>query len=60
VMGKKPEDKAREQIDGMLEQAGWIVQDFDKADIHSYPGVVISFPSQLPTHWLATLVIASI
>jgi len=42
-MGKKPEDKAREQIDGMLEQAGWAVQDFDKADIHSYPGVVIRY-----------------
>src|SRR4030066_462972 len=42
-MGKKPEDKAREEIDKMLEQAGWAVQDFDKADIHSYPGVVIRY-----------------
>jgi type I restriction enzyme R subunit len=44
-MGKKPEDKAREDIDKMLEQAGWSVQDFDNANIHSHPGVVIrDFP----------------
>ena len=42
-MGKKPEDKAREEIDKMLEQAGWAVQDFDKTDIHSHPGVVIRY-----------------
>ena len=36
-----PEDKAREQIDKMLVQAGWHVCDFKDANIHAARGVVI-------------------
>jgi len=36
-----PEDKARENIDQQLEQAGWLVQDADKADISAGCGVVL-------------------
>ncbi len=46
-MGKKPEDKAREQIDKMLEKAGWHVCDLEDANIHAYRGIVIrNFPLQ--------------
>ena len=40
-MGRTPEDKAREQIDKMLVQAGWHVCDFKDANIHAARGVVI-------------------
>ncbi len=40
-MSPTPEDKAREQIDKMLVQAGWHVCDFKDANIHAAPGVVI-------------------
>jgi len=40
-MGRTPEDKAREQIDNMLMQAGWHVCDFKDANIHAARGVVI-------------------
>lgn len=44
-MAKKPEDKAREGIDRMLEKAGWDVQDVDHADIYFRQGVAIrDFP----------------
>jgi len=44
-MAQKPEDKAREDIDRMLEKAGWDVQDIGLADIYSCQGVVIrNFP----------------
>ncbi len=36
-----PEDKAREQIDKMLVQAGWHVCDYKDANIHAARGVVI-------------------
>jgi type I restriction enzyme R subunit len=36
-----PEDKARQQIDKMLVQAGWHVCDFKDANIHAARGVVI-------------------
>src|SRR3989304_9848211 len=52
-MGKKPEDQAREEIDKMLEQAGWSVQDYDNANIHSHLGIVIrDFPLK-PGHGTA-------
>ena len=34
----KPEDAARETIDAALEQAGWAVQDADKANLHGSRG----------------------
>jgi type I restriction enzyme R subunit len=40
-MSPTPEDKAREQIDKMLTQAGWHVCDFKDANIHATLGVVI-------------------
>jgi type I restriction enzyme R subunit len=44
-MTSGPEDKAREQIDRMLVQAGWDVQDVKKAAIYSKQGVAIrEFP----------------
>jgi type I restriction enzyme R subunit len=44
-MSQKPEDKAREDIDLMLSQAGWHVCDVSDVDIHSHAGVVIrNFP----------------
>ncbi|MEQ1795333.1 MAG: type I restriction-modification enzyme R subunit C-terminal domain-containing protein [Nitrospira sp.] len=40
-----PEDKAREQIDQALEQAGWKVQDYKSANVHAGRGVVLrNFP----------------
>ena len=41
----KPEDAARESIDAALEQAGWAVQDADKANLHASRGVALrEFP----------------
>ncbi|HEY6141514.1 MAG TPA: type I restriction-modification enzyme R subunit C-terminal domain-containing protein [Thermoanaerobaculia bacterium] len=41
----KPEDRARVDIDRQLTQAGWVVQDADKADLHTSRGVAIrEFP----------------
>jgi type I restriction enzyme R subunit len=40
-MSPTPEEKARQTIDGLLEQAGWIVQDRDQANIDAGPGVAI-------------------
>jgi len=34
-MSATPEEKARETIDTLLDQAGWIVQDRDQANIGS-------------------------
>jgi type I restriction enzyme R subunit len=40
-----PEDRAREQIDQALEQAGWKVQDYKSANLQAGRGVVLrSFP----------------
>ena len=45
IVMKKPEDAAREQIDAALEQAGWVVQDADAANVHAGRGVAIrEFP----------------
>ncbi|KAB2838232.1 DEAD/DEAH box helicase, partial [bacterium] len=38
----KPEDKARESIDKLLTQAGWVVTDMRHADIASHRGVAIT------------------
>jgi type I restriction enzyme R subunit len=41
----KPEDIAREKIDALLEEAGWSIQDADKANIYASTGVAIrNFP----------------
>jgi type I restriction enzyme R subunit len=41
----KPEDRARVDIDRQLTQAGWVVQDADKTDLHAGRGVAIrEFP----------------
>jgi type I restriction enzyme R subunit len=44
----KPEERAREKIDSLLEQAGWIVQDFDRMNLSASQGVAVrefSLPS---------------
>ena len=44
-MIKTPEQDAREKIDLMLEQAGWVVQDVKHVSIHASQGVAIrEFP----------------
>jgi len=41
----KPEDRARVDIDRQLTEAGWIVQDADKTDLHAGRGIAIrEFP----------------
>lgn len=40
-MAGKPEDQAREQIGRMLQEAGWVVQDSAKANIHASRGVAL-------------------
>ncbi len=37
----RPEDLARQKIDKMLEQAGWVVQDRDRFNLYAGRGVVI-------------------
>ncbi len=47
-MVNKPEDKAREVIDKMLEEAGWHVCDIRDANIHAHRGFVIrNFPLKI-------------
>jgi len=44
----KPEERAREQIDSLLEQAGWLVQDFERMNLGASHGVAVrefSLPS---------------
>ena len=36
-----PEDKARQQIDKKLEQAGWLVQDWKKINLSASYGVAV-------------------
>jgi type I restriction enzyme R subunit len=44
-MTKTPEQEARENIDKMLDQSGWDVQDVENANIHAKKGVAIrEFP----------------
>ena len=56
-MSKKPEDKAREDIDRMLERAGWDVQDIDHINIQARRGVAIrDFPLK-PGHGFADYIL---
>ncbi len=56
-MVKKPEDKAREDIDRMLEKAGWDVQDIDHINIHARQGIAIQdFPLK-PGHGFADYIL---
>ena len=44
-MGNTPEQEARKNIDQMLEQSGWEIQDVVNANIHANKGVAIrEFP----------------
>jgi type I restriction enzyme R subunit len=40
-MTRTPEDEARDQIDAMLDAAGWAVQDAARANIHASRGVAL-------------------
>jgi type I restriction enzyme R subunit len=41
----KPEDRARSKIDGLLEAAGWSVQDYQALNLGASLGVVVrNFP----------------
>jgi type I restriction enzyme, R subunit len=41
----KPEDKARQRIDQLFTQAGWLVQDYGAHNIAAGPGVAVrEFP----------------
>ncbi len=48
-MNRTPEDEAREQIDRMLDAAGWAVQDAAKANIHARRGVALFRGTLLPS-----------
>ena len=37
----KPEDKARQRIDALFAQAGWLVQDYGAHNIAAGPGVAV-------------------
>jgi type I restriction enzyme R subunit len=50
-----PEDKARENIDGLLTQAGWAVRDQSEANILAYRGVAIRNFTLKPSHGFADL-----
>jgi type I restriction enzyme R subunit len=44
-MPETPEDRARKTIDDLLDKAGWVVQDRDKANVSAARGVAVrSFP----------------
>jgi len=49
----KPEDQARETIDKLLTQAGWVVTDMRHADIASHRGVAITEFGLNPGHGTA-------
>ena len=48
-----PEDKARENIDRLLTQAGWAVRDHSDANILAYRGVAIRNFTLKPGHGFA-------
>ena len=48
-----PEDKARENIDRLLTQAGWAVRDQSDANILAYRGVAIRNFTLKPGHGFA-------
>jgi len=37
----KPEEQARQKIDTLLEQAGWVVQDRNRLNLGANPGVAV-------------------
>src|ERR1700732_5144751 len=37
----KPEEKARHQIDVLLQQCGWLVQDYKNVNLSAGPGIAI-------------------
>jgi hypothetical protein len=37
----RPEEKARQEIDILLEQAGWVVQDYDEVNLQASLGVAV-------------------
>ena len=46
-MSPTPEERAREQIDHQLRQAGWVIQDRDQLNLYAGPGVAVrEFPLQ--------------
>src|ERR1700674_5985968 len=36
-----PEQRARQQIDGMLDAAGWVIQDYRPVNLFAGPGVAV-------------------
>ena len=55
-MPETPEDKARKTIDHLLDEARWLVQDRDQANVSAGRGVAIrSFPLR-PGHGFADYV----
>jgi len=47
VVNMKPEEKARQKIDRMLEAAGWTVQDVQELNLSASPGVAVrEFPME--------------
>ena len=40
-MTDKPETRARREIDGNLEAAGWLVQDLDDLDLSAGRGIAV-------------------
>jgi len=41
----KPEEKARQRIDQLLSEAGWVVQDIQELNLGAAPGVAVrEFP----------------
>jgi type I restriction enzyme, R subunit len=41
----KPEEKARETIDQLLDKAGWEVQDYRELNLGASPAVAVSTPT---------------
>lgn len=37
----KPENKARKKIDDLLERSGWLVQDFEEANLSAGRGIAV-------------------
>jgi type I restriction enzyme, R subunit len=52
-----PEDKARENIDRLLTQAGWAVRDQSDANILAYRGVAIRNFTLKPGHGFANFLL---
>ena len=45
IFDMKPEDKARVNIDGLLEKSGWVIQNYGDLNLGASSGVVVrDFP----------------